>query len=225
MEEKDKKSTPIINKAVIIIVGIVIIIAIICIIAFLPKDKNSSISSGKQENNSSIENGNKEENSSISSGSNVNNSTKETKQVVLYDTITVNDYCKFQIKSHKFANTIEPPTPTGYYSYYSASSNDYTYFDLRLDIKNTQNSAVKQNSLVSAKLVYDGKYEYNCFQVTEESDGGDFETYPNLYSIDPLKTLKYHFLVEVPTDVKDDESKSLSVIIKSNGEEFEYKIR
>ena len=77
--------------------------------------------------------------------------TQETKQVVLYDTITVNDYCEFQIKSHKFANTIEPPTPTGYYSYYSASSNDYTYFDLQLDIKNTQNSAVKIIFLLSRR--------------------------------------------------------------------------
>lgn len=225
MEEKDKKITLSLNKTIIIIVGIVILIAIICLIVFLPKTKDSSISSGKQKNNSSIESGSEKENSSIQNDSNKNNSTKKTKQVVLYDTVTVNDYCEIQIKSHKFANTIEPPTPTGYYHYYAASSNEYTYFDLQLDIKNIQNNAVKQDSLVSAKLVYDGKYEYNCFQVTEESGGGDFETFPNLYSIDPLKTLKYHFLVEVPTDVRDNESKSLSVIIKSKGEEFEYKIR
>lgn len=229
MEEKNKNVTLSLKSIIIIIVVIISIFAIMAVV-LIGKNNNkdmdkSSIKAGSVEEKSDVKNGVQEEKSTVTSNSNGINSTKEVKQVVLNDILTVNDYCEIQIKSHRFANTIEPPTPTGYYSYYAAKGNDYTYFDLQLDIKNLQNIAVRQDSLTSVKLVYDGKYEYSCFQVTEEADGGDFETYPNLYSIDPLKTLKYHFLTEIPVEIQNDTNKSLSVIIKSSGEEFEYKIR
>ena len=97
-------------------------------------------------------------------------------------------------------------------------------FHVKLSIKNLQDMAVKQNSIADVTLVYNDKYKYDCFEVTEKDNGGDFQTFPNLYTIDPLKTLKYHFLVEVPKDVKNDKG-SLKAIIKANGEEFEYAIR
>lgn len=228
--ESKNKTVTLSTKSIGVIIFVFIIIIAVITVALTRKNENSnmdksSVKAGVVDEKSNVKNGEKEEKSTVKNNSNGTSSTKEVKQVVLNDVLTVNDYCEIQIKSHRFANTIEPPTPTGYYNYYSARGNDYTYFDLQLDIKNLQNIAVRQNSLTSVKLIFDGKYEYSCFEVTEEADGGDFETFPNLYSIDPLKTLKYHFLTEVPVEVQNDTTKSLSVIIKSSGEEFEYKIR
>lgn len=228
--KKESKTVTLSKKSVIAIAVIVIsIIAIMAVILIVKNnndgtDKNLAKSESIEEK-SSVKNGEQEDKSNVKSNLNGADSKKETKQVVLNDVLTINDYCEIQIKSQRFANTIEPPKPTGYYTYYSADKNDYTYFDLQLDIKNLQNNAVEQDSLATVKLVYNGKYEYSCFQITEDTDGGNFETFPNLYSIDPLKTLKYHFLSEVPVEVQNDTTKSLSVIIKSNGEKFEYKIR
>lgn len=233
--DKEKKQISIDIKTVLICV-IIIVIIIGGIIFFMSnqnksKESNSEITTETSENLSTVENTIVENTTSVTNAdenttdnqSNIDN-TQEIKKVKLNDKIKVKDFCEITVKSHKFAKTIEPPSPTGYYHYYTASSGDYTYFDLQLNIKNLQETAVKQDSLVDVSLVYNDKYKYDCFEVTEEKDGGDFETYPNLYTIDPLKSLKYHFIVEVPTDVKNGKE-SLKAIIKSNGEEFEYVIR
>ena len=51
-----------------------------------------------------------------------------------------------------------------------------------------------------------------------------FKTYPNLYGIDPLKSLKYRFVVEVPKEVETD-GKPLKATITSNGNTYIYNIR
>lgn len=229
LEKKSKTVTFSMKGVIAIAVIFVSIIAIMAVILIVKNnsDKTDKISAKSEsvEEKFYVKNGGQEDKATVKNNLDGSDSKKETKQVVLNDVLTINDYCEIQIKNHRFANTIEPPKPTGYYTYYAAKTNDNTYFDLQLDIKNLQNIAVKQDSLASVKLVFDGKYEYSCFQITEDTDGGNFETFPNLYSIDPLKTLKYHFLSEVPIEVQNDTTKSLSVIIKSNGEKFEYKIR
>lgn len=233
--EKEKKQISIDMKtAIICILVIVIIIGIICYFATNKKSSNentSTVTAGTNEPSPIIENTTSENTSSVTTSQenttniqqNIEN-TQEVKKVKLNDKIKVKDFCEITIKSHKFAKTIEPPSPDSYYNYYSASNGDNTYFDLQLSIKNLQDMAVKQNSIADVTLIYNDKYKYDCFEVTEKDNGGDFQTFPSLYTIDPLKTLKYHFLVEVPKDVKNSKE-SLKAIIKANGEEFEYVIR
>ena len=77
---------------------------------------------------------------------------------------------------------------------------------------------------MSVKILYDNNYQYNCSLVTEKSSGNELETFPNLYSIEPLKSLKYRFVVEVPKEIETD-GKPLKAIITANGNTYIYKIR
>ena len=93
-----------------------------------------------------------------------------------------------------------------------------------MNVKNLKTSAVKQDSLLSVKLKYDNNYEYTCMLVTEDASGEKLETYPNLYSIDPLKNLKYRFVADVPKEIETD-GKPLQAVITANGNIYVYNIR
>ena len=60
--------------------------------------------------------------------------------------------------------------------------------------------------------------------VTEDASGEKLETYPNLYSIDPLKSLKYRFVADVPKEIETD-GKPLQDVITINGNIYLYNIR
>lgn len=199
------------KKNIMIIIGIcvILIILIIAITCFSKKD-NVSI---KQNNKS---------NTSISKIDN-----KENRNVVTItdnDKVTIDGYCEFNIKGTSFSRKIEPTNPTGYYTYLDTKDDSQKYFEITMNVKNLNSSAVKQDSLLSVKVKYDNNYEYNCSLVTEDAKGNELETFPNLYSIEPLKSLKYRFVAEMPKEAEDD-GKPLQVIISVNGNTYVYNIR
>ena len=117
-----------------------------------------------------------------------------------------------------------PSNPTGYYRYLEGKDDSQKYFELTMNVKNLSTSAVKQDSLLSVKVKYDNNYEYNCSLVTEDASGNELESFPNLYSIEPLKSLKYRFVVEVPKEIETD-GKPLKVTINANGNTYVYNVR
>ena len=211
MEKKNNK-----NK-IIIGVGLVIII-IIGILVYKNINNTTSTSNwskSKQEEKSS---------SSISKVENNSNLQNKEEEITLQDKITIDNFCEFNILSSSFSKNIEPTNPTGYYTYLEGKDETQKYFELTVNVKNLSTSAVKQDSLMSVKILYDNNYQYNCSLVTEKSSGNELETFPNLYSIEPLKSLKYRFVVEVPKEIETD-GKPLKAIITANGNTYIYKIR
>ena len=162
--------------------------------------------------------------SSISKVENNSNSQNKEEEITLQDKITIDNFCEFNILSSSFSKNIEPTNPTGYYTYLEGKDETQKYFELTVNVKNLSTSAVKQDSLMSVKILYDNNYQYNCSLVTEKASGNELETFPNLYSIEPLKSLKYRFVVEVPKEIETD-GKPLKAIITANGNTYIYKIR
>lgn len=211
MEKKNYK-----NK-VLIVLGVIIVIVVGIFIYQNKKgmNSNSRVTVNSKDNNA---------NSGISKVENDNSSNKKETEITLQDKITIDNFCEFNILSTSFSKNIEPTNPTGYYTYLEGKDDNQKYFELTMNVKNLSASAVKQDSLMSVKITYDNNYEYNCSLVTENSSGDKLETYPNLYGIDPLKSLKYRFVVEVPKEVETD-GKPLKATITSNGNTYIYNIR
>ena len=211
MEKKNNK-----NK---IIIGVVLVIIIIIGILVYKNINNttstSNWSKSKQEEKSS---------SSISKVENNSNLQNKEEEITLQDKITIDNFCEFNILSSSYSKNIEKTNPTGYYTYLEGKDETQKYFELTVNVKNLSTSAVKQDSLMSVKILYDNNYQYNCSLVTEKSSGNELETFPNLYSIEPLKSLKYRFVVEVPKEIETD-GKPLKAIITANGNTYIYKIR
>lgn len=138
--------------------------------------------------------------------------------------VTVKDNCEFTINSCDFKSKILPTTPSGYYHYIDAKDGK-VYLDIKATVKNLKNSEVKQDVMLgNITLVYNDNYEYSCSKVIEEDNGQDLNTYTNLYNIDPLATMTYHIICEVPVEVQNS-SYSLYVKFAINGEDYVLNIR
>lgn len=146
------------------------------------------------------------------------------KEITTEDKITIDNCCEFNVIGTTFAKDILPTNPTGYYTYLQGKDDNQKYCEITMNVKNLKTSAVKQDSLLSVKLKYDNNYEYTCMLVTEDASGERLETYPNLYSIDPLKSLKYRFVADVPKEIETD-GKPLQAVITINGNIYLYNIR
>ncbi len=204
------------DKNKFIIIGIIIAVVIIVggiIIFNSKKAQGTSIKTGvtSKDNSGSI--------------SKVEEKQKNLGQeITTEDKITIDNYCEFNITGTTFAKDILPSNPTDYYTYLQGKDDSQKYCEITMNVKNLKTSAVKQDSLLSVKLKYDNNYEYNCMLVTEDASGEKLETYPSLYSIEPLKSLKYRFVADVPKEVETD-GKPLQAIITVNGNTYIYNIR
>ena len=200
------------KKIIIVVVAILIIAIIIGVVLSNNKSVNTSTKT-------SVEN---EENSKISKVEDKEQSKEQ--EITTSDKITIDNYCEFNITGTRFAKDILPSNPTGYYRYLEGKDENQKYLEITMDVKNLKTSAVKQDSLLSAKVKYDNNYEYNCMLATEDSSGEELQNFPDLYSIEPLKSLKYRFIAEVPKEIEND-GKPLKAIIIVNGNNYIYNIR
>lgn len=117
-------------------------------------------------------------------------------------TITVEKQCEFEIIRYNITNIVEPPMPDNYYHYFEAD-NGMIFVDIIIDIKSLKNKAVAQDNIIgSAKVIYDEQYEYKSQIVVEEENGKELNNHPSLYSIEPLSTLRYHFLAALPEEIE-----------------------
>lgn len=204
------------NKSKFIIIGIIIaVIAIVGIGVIFSRQKTKNTST-KTEIDS------KESSSSISKVDGKQQNLGQ--EITTSDKITIDNCCEFNITGTTFVKDVLPSNPTGYYTYLQGKDDSQKYCEITMNVKNLKTSAVKQDSLLSVKLKYDNNYEYMCMLVTEDASGEKLETYPNLYSIDPLKNLKYRFVADVPKEIETD-GKPLQAVITANGNIYVYNIR
>lgn len=128
-------------------------------------------------------------------------------------TNTVPEVCEYYLKGFNVTQRIEPSNIIGIYSCYDVKTEDNTYIDVILDVKNLNNEAKMADDLISAKIKINSN-EYSCFSVAESADGSDLEKYD---SIKTLETRVVHYVAEVPIIEANGE---IEVILTINGKNF-----
>ena len=136
--------------------------------------------------------------------------------------VVVTKNAEFYVDYTDITNDVTPPQPNDWYSHYVADDGK-VYVDICFAYKNTRESNVGADDVISAKLTYAGKYEYKGFSMIEEDNRSDF-TYSNITSIAPLTTEYVHFLFEVPEDVQSSKD-SIEITFTIDGNTYTYKIR
>jgi len=165
-----------------------------------------------------------DENQKQEANSSTINLSNQGKEIQKAELLQIDGICELTIADTNIAAKIEPKNPTGIYTYYEADEGK-VYFDLIADIKNLRGEAVKQAVVIGkATLIYDGQYEYEFGCAVEKDGGKDFDGYTNIHDINPLETLRYHIMAQVPSEVKDNDKK-IDVKLSINGEDYIYHVR
>ena len=134
--------------------------------------------------------------------------------------VAVADTCEFYVEHAMITDDVVPPAADSFYSHYEAEAGK-VYVDFCLAYKNLKSKGVDADGVLSAKLIYQGKYEYSGFSMIEEDGRSDF-TYYNITSISPLATEYVHYLFQVPEQVKT-EGGSLEIHFTVGGNTYLYR--
>lgn len=148
--------------------------------------------------------------------------TWKTSGEVAIGEVVVTKNSEFNIDYADIVNSVVPPQPGDWYSYYEAEEGK-VYVDICFAYKNTNSQNVEADSVISAELKYADKYEYTGFSIIEEGSRADF-TYSNITSIAPLSTEYVHYLFEVPQEVQTS-GESIEVTFTVDGNTYTYKVR
>lgn len=145
-------------------------------------------------------------------------SLEEYITVNIGEKIVFTDVAEIIIEKCEFTKKVLPSKPAGFYSYYEMKNDDSTYFHVIGKYKNLSTEDQEFNDIpIKFEAKYQDKYKYTGFKVAEENGGSDFEIFAYAK---PLTNLKFHVLIEVPNDVKDNGNFDLYIF---NGES-KYKI-
>ena len=129
------------------------------------------------------------------------------------------DTGEFFVEFVNITNDVLPPNPDNWYSHYEADEGKQ-YVDLCVGYKNTDTSDIKADKVMTGKLIYAGKYEYDGFSIVEEDSRTDL-TYSSITNIAPLTTEYVHYLFKVPVEVADSAN---SILLEMNIGGSDYRI-
>lgn len=138
------------------------------------------------------------------------------------ETVFIPNRCEFYVDFSEITEDVCPPQPSDWYSHYVAEDGKL-YVDFCIVYKNWKNVPVVADDVISAKLIYAGKYEYTGFSIIEKDSRGDF-TYTNITQIAPLATEYIHYLFEIPTTVETDGG-SIEIIFTVGDNTYIYTMR
>lgn len=148
--------------------------------------------------------------------------TADTKTLSVQETVTVADSCEFYVDYTDITADVMPPQPGSWYSHYEAE-NGKVYIDICVAYKNLATTDRNADEVLSATLIYGGKYQYTGFSMIEEENRSDF-TYSNITSIAPLSQEYLHYLFEVPAEVETSDG-TLTVLLNVEGAKYSIVVR
>ncbi len=154
----------------------------------------------------------------------VKSETKKAIAVSIGQNIQYDDNYNISFLEMLFTQKIEPTNPESYYTYYPAGD-DNAYLVLKTVIKNLGTDTLKGSKLPKAKLIYDNKYNYDAKLMTETDDGSNVEQYDWYMDIEPLKTKKIWYAVEVPKEIENNTNTSIIMEYKINNKVYNVKLR
>ena len=135
------------------------------------------------------------------------------------EVISDDDKCEFYLDYVNITNDVLPPSHGSAYAYYEADEGK-VYVDVCIAYKNLGTRNITADEVMTGKLIYGGKYEYNGFSMVEEDNRSDF-TFSSIASISPLSTEYVHYLFSVPEEVQTSEN-TVDVLLMIAG--IEYKV-
>lgn len=144
--------------------------------------------------------------------------------VTIGQNIQYDDNYNISFEDSLFCEKIESTNPDSYYTYYPAG-NGNTYLVVKTVIKNLGTDTLSGSKLPKAKLIYNNKYNYDASLMTEEDDGSRVEQYNWYMDIEPLKTKKIWYAVEVPKEVESNTEAGLILQYQINGKTYNVKVR
>lgn len=145
------------------------------------------------------------------------------KPINLGETVVVDGYGEFSIKSAELTQKVTPPNPDAFYSYYEVKDPNEIYLDVIMDFKNSTTIGIGADEVTSVKVIYGEGYEYSTFSAMEESGGSDF-TYTNINKVEPLKSIRLHYLAELPIEAKTSD-KSIKLQFTVYDSDYEVIVR
>lgn len=218
MEEKSKN-----NITKIVVAGVIIVVVILAGVLINGQIKKNEAKAKIEDAKSQIS----EALGTITKNDTKENNAKEDKefaQVKMGQKITIEDYLQYTFVKSKFSKKIEPSKPDSYYSYYEVKGTGNILLSVQTDIKNLTSTEFNGKNIPKATIIYDNKYEYSCNIIVEEDDGSDLEGYDWYMNIQPLKSRKFYYYVEIPKEFEKDE-KSLALRITLQDYSYELKIK
>lgn len=162
-----------------------------------------------------------------SSSIDMSDSTKSTKKaapeaegntVSLKEPFKVDGVAEVTINDVEFMTDVKPTNPNSFYSHYQADEGK-VYAKISTTVKNLSKERIDNNKIPKVTLFYDGGYSYNCFGVNDHR--GDLDPF---FTLDPLNAEHIQYLVEVPSEVKND-GKSVKVKVEISGKRFLCNVR
>lgn len=132
------------------------------------------------------------------------------------------DNCEFYVDYTNITADVIPPTPGSWYSHYEAELGK-VYIDICVSYKNLGTRNISADEVMSATLIYSGRYQYTGFTIIEKDSRSNF-TYSNMTSIAPLSMEYLHYLFKVPEEFENSDNMMTALII-INGEEYLVTVR
>ena len=127
--------------------------------------------------------------------------------VKLAQKVINNNHLEFTIKDKNIVEKISAPVVKVSYNYWGEPYNENRYYTAKdannrlvyanANIKSLYNKQTSLNELVTAKIIYADKYEFDCFSIKTTKDKSDFTTDISLM---PLQSEDVYFVAEVPKD-------------------------
>lgn len=152
---------------------------------------------------------------------NSNNLDRAIKSFSLGQKLSFDDTAEIVIEKYDFTNKVLPSNPGSFYNYYQLKDSDKTFFHVVGKYKHLGTEEVSFLDIpIKFYAKYQDKYIYNGFQVAEVSGGSDLDAFAYAK---PLSNLKFHVLIEVPNEVKDNGK--LELYIKSSNDEYVLKVK
>lgn len=117
------------------------------------------------------------------------------------------DQVEFTIKDKNIAEKISAPNVKVSYNYWGEAYSENRYYTAKnennrlvyvnTNIKNIFNKEANIKELIQAKIIYNEKYEFDCFTAKLTKDKSDFTTNIDLM---PLQSEDIYFIAEMPKD-------------------------
>ncbi len=125
--------------------------------------------------------------------------------VKLAQKVINNNHLEFTIKDKNIVEKISAPVVKVSYNYWGEPYSETRYYTAKdtnnrlvyasANIKSLYNKQTSLNELVTAKIIYADKYEFDCFTAKTTKDKSDFTT--NI-SLMPLQSEDVYFIAEMP---------------------------
>lgn len=145
-------------------------------------------------------------------------------EVKLAQKFVNNNHLEFTVKDKNITEKISAPVIKVSYNYWGEPYNDGRYYTAKdennrlvyasVNVKSLYNKKASLNELVTAKIIFADKYEFDCFSIKTTKDKTDFTHNIELM---PLQSEDVYFVAEMPKNfVNSKESINLELFVGNN---------